>query len=155
MKITPVEIDEFMDVLQKNPLCIARAVVGAGRGRLIAKADKQNWSVNDILAHIRSCADVWGESIELMLAEDHPKLGYIHPRQWVKRAGYAEMDFAGSFKAYSAQRKKLLRILKKLSFKEWQRGAVILGREHTVFSQVPRMAKHESEHCEQIESLLK
>ena len=36
-----------------------------------------------------------------------------------------------------------------------ERGAVILGRRHTVFTQARRMAKHEAEHMEQIAGLLK
>jgi hypothetical protein len=155
MKITPAEIDEFLEILEKNPPRMKKAILRVDEARLHSRSDKEPWSPNDILAHVRSCVDVWGGSIEKMLAEDHPKLGYVHPRQWVKRTGYLEMDFAASFKNFSEQRKKLLQTLKKLPFKHWQRGAIIQGREHTVFSQVRRMAKHESEHCEQIESLLK
>jgi hypothetical protein len=155
MKITPAEIDEFLEILEKNPQRMKKTILRANEARLHARSTSEPWSANDILAHVRSCADVWGESIEKMLVEDHPKLGYVHPRQWVKRTGYLEMDFALSFKDFSEQRSRLLRMLKKLPFKSWQRGAIIQGREHTVFSQVRRMAKHESEHCEQIESLLK
>ena len=155
MKIKPAEIDQFLEILEKNPQRMKKAILRVDKERLHSRSDTEPWSTNDILAHVRSCADVWGESIEKMMAEDHPKLGYIHPRQWVRRMGYLEMDFAASFKDFSEQRKRLLRMLKRLPFEDWQRGAIIQGREHTVFSQVRRMAKHESEHCEQIESLLK
>jgi len=29
------------------------------------------WSPNDVLAHIRACCDVWGGNIEKILAEEH------------------------------------------------------------------------------------
>jgi len=45
-------------------------------------------------------------------------------------------------------------VLKRLSVEDWSRAAIIKGREHTVFTQVRRMAMHENVHCEQIESLL-
>jgi uncharacterized damage-inducible protein DinB len=154
MKITSTEIDEFVQILDKVPRRIERAMLRIDNKQLHARSSKEPWSVNDILAHMRSCADVWGGSIEKMLAEDHPKLGYIHPRQWVKRTNYLELDFQESFKAYKAQRKKLLQLLKKLPFEAWTRGAIIQGREHTVFSQVRRISLHEGVHCEQIESLL-
>ena len=47
-----------------------------------------------------------------------------------------------------------MKILMKLSFEDWSRGAMIEGRIHTVFTQTRRIAKHETQHCEQIEELL-
>jgi hypothetical protein len=90
-----------------------------------------------------------------MLAEREPALPDINERKWAKVTGYAEVPFAESFQAYVFQREILLRILKALPFDAWERSAVISGRKHTVFTQVRRLAKHESEHLEQIESLLK
>ena len=61
--------------------------------RLQYRIDKKAWSVNDILAHLRSCADVWGGSIEAMLAQDKPTLPYRHPRQWIKKTNYPNLLF--------------------------------------------------------------
>jgi hypothetical protein len=97
---------------------------------------------------------VWGDSIEAMLAEDHPTVPYRHPRQWIKKTDYLELPFHESLKAFTAQRKKLLKAVKRLSLEDWSRAATIKRREHTVFTQVRRMAMHENVHCEQIESLL-
>ena len=54
-----------------------------------------------------------------------------------------------------ASRENLLRVLHALPAADLERGAVILGRRHTVFTQARRMAKHEAEHMEQIAGLLK
>jgi len=154
MKVIDSEIPEILQALADAPKRIEKAALRVDKKRLHARSAKEPWSPNDILAHIRSCADVWGGSMEKMLQEDHPKLGYIHPRQWVKRTNYLELDFETSFKAYKNQRKKLLDVLKKLLLKDWARGAIIQEREHTIFTQARRMAMHDSVHCEQIESLL-
>ncbi len=122
---------------------------------LHARVDNKSWSVNEILAHLRSCADVWGTSIDAMLEQETPTLPNVHPRKWIKQTNYLDLDFHDSFKVYAAQRKKLLKILMKLPFKDWSRGAMIGGRIHTVFSQARRIAKHDTEHCDQIEGLLK
>lgn len=155
MKATRSEIDEYLILLSQTSQRITKATDGFDDTRLNARTDEQPWSVNDILAHLRSCADVWGDSIAAMLAEQNPTVPYRHPRQWIKKTDYPNLSFHASFTAFVAQRKKLLKVLKGLSFEDWSRAAIIKGREHTVFAQVRRMALHEQVHCEQIESLLK
>ncbi len=79
----------------------------------------------------------------------------INERKWAKVTRYAELPFAQSFQAYSMQRENLLRVLKALQFESWERSAVIFERKHTVFTQVRRMAKHETEHIKQIQVRLR
>ena len=155
MIAAPAEIEIYLNLLTELPQRIAKSTKGIDDARLQFKADKKAWAVNDILAHLRSCADVWGDSAVAMLAEDHPKVPYRHPRQWIKKTNYLELSFQESFQAFQAQRKEFLKVLKGLSFADWSRAANIKGREHTVFTQVRRLALHESEHVEQIESLLR
>ena len=90
-----------------------------------------------------------------LLAGVTPALPEVHPRQWIRGTNYPKLAFNDSFQTFTNQRETLLITLRKLSFDEWSRGAMIGGRKHTVCSQARRMAKHENEHCEQIEELLK
>jgi hypothetical protein len=155
MDATPEEIEKYLKLLAETPHRLASISQGINNTRLHFSPDEKAWSANDILAHLRSCADVWGKSIQDMLARDNPTLPYVHPRQWVRKTNYLELDFHSSFQAFSAQRKELLNLLKDLTFAGWSRTAMIKGREHTVFSQTRRMALHENEHCEQLASILK
>lgn len=155
MEANKDEIVWILDMLKDAQKRIAAASKGVPIAKLHAHADKKTWSINDILAHIRSSSDVWGDSIEAMLTREIPTLPDIHPRKWMKQTNYLELDFHISFKAYSEQRKKLLKTLTKLSFEDWSRGAMIGDRIHTVFTQARRIAKHDSDHCIQIEGLLK
>jgi hypothetical protein len=154
MKATPVEIEKYLNFLEESPRRIRTLSKGIDGARLQFRLDNKTWSANDILAHLRSCADVWGDSIDRMLMEDNPTVPYRHPRQWVKKTNYPELPFRASFQAFVKQRRRLLKILKSLSFEDWSRGATIKNREHTVFTQARRMALHEQVHCGQIESLL-
>jgi hypothetical protein len=155
MKVTSREIENYLKILEESPRLIASMIRDIDEARLKDKSGKEIWSVNDILAHLRSCADVWGNSIAAMLAEDIPMLPDIHPRKWIKGTNYLQLPFHESFQAFREQRERLLITLNGLAFEAWSRAAMIGGREHTVFTQARRMAKHEQEHCEQIESLLR
>lgn len=155
MKANPREIQEILKTLADVPRRLTKASANADKSRLRLKPEPSAWSAVDVLAHLRACADVWGDSIEDMLAEDEPKIPYRHPRQWVKRTDYPQLDFASSLRAYIRQRKSLLKILNSLAFEQWERGAQIQGRRHTVFTQARRMALHEVEHCGQVERLCK
>ena len=155
MKASPSEIEKYLGIISETPQRIQRAVKGLDEARLQFKGDGKSWSANDILAHLRSCADLWTHSVYAMLAEREPEFSDVDERKWAKVTRYAELPFAESFQAFSLQRENLLRVLKGLSFESWERSATIFGRRHTVFTQIRRMAKHELEHVEQIESLLR
>lgn len=154
MKMTPKEIEKYLDLLAGTLDHIAFITREASEEQLHHKATKQDWSVRDILAHLRSCSDVWGNSIEAMLADENPVLADVHPRHWLKQTNYLDLRFRESLQALASQRAKMLSVLRQLSFEDWARSAVIGGRNHTVFSQVRRMAKHEAEHLTQIAGML-
>ena len=155
MKATPSEIEKYLRIISETPQQIARAAKGLEEVRLQFKPDRNSWSANDILAHLRSCADLWTHSIYAMLAENEPVFSDIDERKWAKVTRYDELSFADSLQVFSLQRENLLRVLKALSYEAWERSAIIFERKHTVFTQTRRMAKHEAEHCEQIISLLR
>lgn len=154
MKATSAEIEKFIQTLSETPRQIAQATKELEEEHLQFKSDKKSWSANDILAHLRSCADLWTHSIYAMLAENEPVFSDINERKWANVTHYAELPFQESFQAFSLQRANLLRVLQALPFEAWERSAIIFERKHTVFTQVRRMAKHEKEHGEQMASLL-
>jgi len=155
MKANPSEIEKHLKLLEEIPRRIKSVTHELDDAHLQFKTDKKSWSVNDILAHLRSCSDLWTHSIYAMLAEHEPVFSDIDERKWAKVTRYAELPFAESFQAFSFQRENLLRVLKSLPFESWEKSAIIFERKHTVFTQARRMTKHENEHCEQIESLLR
>jgi hypothetical protein len=154
MKATPKDIEKFMQQLGEMPQRIHACAAGLDDARLHWSPDTRTWSAAEILAHIRACADVWTFSVYAILAEKEPVLADINERKWAKIIRYAALPFHFSLQAYALQRSHLLQILRDLPFESWERSATILGRRHTVFTQVRRMAIHETEHLEQLKTLL-
>src|SRR5262245_26152386 len=112
MKVTTADIENYLKILEETPRRIGNASIGVDEARLQFAPDKKSWSANDILAHIRSCSDLWTHSIYAMLAENEPEFSDINERKWAKVTRYAELPFAESFQAFSLQRENLLRVLK-------------------------------------------
>jgi hypothetical protein len=140
-----------MDILAETPGHLARACEGLDDSRLVEQPDPKSWSVLENLAHLRACADVWGASIEAILAVDGVTQRKISPRTYIRRTNYLQLQFHDSLAAFARQRESLLAVLRSLAPDDWSRGASIDGRVHTVFTQARRMALHERDHLDQIE----
>ena len=153
------DIQPWLTILEATPRRIASAVEGFENARLHFKLDESVWSANDILAHLRACADVWSKSMTSMIEQDHPTLRYVSPRMWIKKTDYLTLEFHPLLLIFTAQRSDLVTWLKALSPEQWARGATFTGttqgRNHNVFTYMRRMAQHELVHCEEIEALLK
>jgi hypothetical protein len=148
---------QLIGALSIAPRLFGKVRRSLSNAQLNARADAGTWSINDILAHLRACADVWGGSIDAMLEREHPTLRYHSPRAWMRKSGYQALAFLVSLAAYARQRKALIARLRALTPEAWARGATFtgttLGREHTVASYVARIVAHEREHCEQVEAV--
>jgi hypothetical protein len=151
---TKNQIQDMLTLLEDTPKRIAASTMSFNDGQLAQASNPDDWSALEILAHLRACADLWGYSIYAMLAKAHPHLAKIHPRRWTQVAGYTNLGFERSLRAFDLERQELLSVLRPLLLESWSRSADIGGRTHTVFSQARRMALHEQDHCEQIEALL-
>ncbi len=153
LKPTPQEIARFTQVLAQTPVRIQAVTAGLDEANLRQALAARQWSVADVLAHLRACAELWSYSIYAMLAEDEPVLALIDERRWARAARWSEAPFHLALQAFNLQRSELLAVLAALSPAGWERRATIAGRGHSVNSQVRRMALHEEEHSAQIEAL--
>jgi uncharacterized damage-inducible protein DinB len=147
-----------LEMLETTPRRIASLTRRLSDGELNWKPAADSWSINEVLAHLRCCADVWGESILKILKLDHPAFRYVSPRGWIKKTNYLELEFKASFLAFNTQRQELLKTLRALPAEDWSRRANVKTatnvREETVLSYAQRLADHEFGHCEQIDRVL-
>lgn len=154
LKPTAKEIELHLAQLVDTPPSIQAFVAGLSADDLRWSPGKKDWSVVEILAHLRACADVWSYSIYAMLAENQPTLPLLDERRWAKSLGYAALSFETSFNTFVSQREDLLRTLRAIDGEIWERTANIEGRNHSVFSQSRRMALHEVEHLNQFQEIV-
>lgn len=147
-------LHEILALLHDNPGQIASRTGDLTPAQLRTAPELDAWSLTDILAHLRSCADVWGDCIATMLAEDHPTIRAINPGAWIERTDYRDLEFTSSFSAFTAQRDDLLTTLEALSREQWERSATITGAgaplTRSVHFYAQWLARHERSHLREI-----
>jgi hypothetical protein len=150
---------QILALLADNPRRIEALTSGVSPSRLKQAPPAGGWCVNDVLAHLRSCADVWTDCIVTIAVDDHPTIRAVNPDTWIESTDYRELDFLSSWRSYSDQRSDLLAFLEALAEPAWTRTATVTGAgaaiERTVHFYAQWLASHERSHVTQIERLLR
>lgn len=158
MAKSSLTIEHALTLLAATPPRIAALTAGLTPARARTAPTQDEWSANDVLAHLRSCTDVWGGGIATMIAEDTPTLRAVDPRTWIEQTDYREQDFQLSLRAFATQRAELMAVLEPMPSEGWSRSATVTGAgavlTRTVFSYAQRLARHEHPHLKQIERVV-
>jgi hypothetical protein len=154
----PLSIDQLLGILRETPSHLDASVEGLAPRRLRAAPEPDAWSANDVLAHLRSCADMWGDDMA-RIAEGLTTIKTVHPRAWIKETDYPDFDFRDSLRAFTSQREQLLKFLEPLAPETWACAAAITvaGRttiERTLHFYGDRMAAHELVHVTQVQQIV-
>ena len=133
------------------PGLIARLAMGNDNSQLTWRPDTDTWSASDVLAHLRSCADVRGKWIAAMLDRDHPTVRAVSPRSAFRK--YVDRDFGLSLKEFALERAALVKRLQGLDAAGWERGLTFTGAspkrtEQTLAQCATDLLEHERVHLE-------
>ena len=146
--------EEIVALLREAPGRIADAASRVPAADLRTAPARGEWSIVDILAHLRACADVWGDPIAVILAEDRPTIRAVSPATRLRGTDYRDQAFDVSFRAFSEQRADLIATLEPLSPEAWDRSAIVTGAgavlERTLHWYALGLAAHERSHVKQI-----
>lgn len=149
-------VKETLSALRRTPKHFASVAADLTDEQLRHHPDTGSWSVHELLAHLRGCADVQGAWLARMLAENTPTIRYASPRTGMKKTGYAQSEFAVFLRDFQRQRSALVKTLAALGPEDWLRSATFTGTSpgwtQTVFDVARGLATHERAHFEQIEA---
>jgi hypothetical protein len=156
---TPLPIEQILTILAGSPSRVATLTDGLEPSQLHTPLNPGEWSVNDVLAHLRACNEVWGNNILRIISEDRPTWKGINPRAWMKKTDYLEQEFKPALLAFTTQRLNLLAVLEPLPPESWSRTATVIDMigkhlERTVLSYADALARHERTHVKQIERIV-
>jgi hypothetical protein len=150
--------EQILPLLAATPKRLAALTADLSSAQLSTPPNPNEWSANDVLAHLRSCADVWGNCMAVIIAEDMPTLRAVNPLTWIKQTDYLDLEFRPSLHSFATQRADLLAVLEALPPQGWERSATVTGAgkvlERTVLFYGDWMARHERQHVKQIEHIV-
>ncbi len=150
--------EQVLTALAGTPPRIAALTAGLGPPQWRTPPPDGGWSAIEMLAHLRACADVWGDCIAAMLAHDRPTLRAVDPRTWIKRTDYLDQAGEPSLHAFATQRTALLAVLEPLAPEGWARAAIVTGAgkplDRTVLFYARWMATHEQPHLKQLDRVV-
>jgi hypothetical protein len=151
-------IDQVLTQLPDTPTRIAALTDGLTPEQLCATPIDGGWSANEVLAHLRACADVWGGCIVKMVTQDKPTLRVVSPRTWIRKTNYLDLEFLPSLQVFATQRAELLAVLRSLAPEGWSRAATVTGAgavlERTVLFYAQGLALHEGVHLNQVQCIV-
>ncbi len=151
-------IEQVLTILAETPPRIATLTAGLAPAQLHSSPSQGEWSANDVLAHLRACADMWGNCIVAIITQDKPALRAVNPRNWIRKTDYLEQEFQPSLHAFTAQRADLLAVLEPMAPEGWSRTATVTGAgkvfERTVLFYARWLAGHERPHLKQIKRIV-
>ena len=148
------EVRETLRCLRATTPYFTRTAADLTDSQLRRPPAEGSWSVHEVLAHLRGCADVQGVWIARMLAEDTPTIRYASSRTGMRKTDYANQEFQVFLRAFARQRTDLVKTLTSLEVADWVRGATFTGTTpgwtQTVFAAASGLATHEQAHFKQI-----
>ena len=150
--------EQVLALLSQTPQRIAALTASLEPAQLYVTPNPGEWSLNEVLAHLRACADVWGNCMVTILTQDRPTLRAVNPRTWIESTDYLEQEFQLSLQAFTTQRAHLMATLEPFAPEDWSRTATVTGAgkvlERTVLFYAQWIAGHERPHLKQIERIV-
>jgi hypothetical protein len=155
--VANLSVEQILTLLAEAPQRIAALTSRLAPAQLHAAPNPGEWSANEVLAHLRACADMWGGCIGAILAQDRPTLRAVNPTTWINKTDYREQAFQPSLSAFTTQRTDLLAVLEPLTPAGWLRAATVTGAGkplvRSVHAYAQWLASHERTHIKQIERI--
>jgi hypothetical protein len=150
-----VEGKEPLAVQAATPKKLERLIKGLPASKLRKRPGPDQWSVNEILAHMADTEIVGGFRMRLILGSPGTPIAGFDQDAWVIAGHYDKRDPRKSVEQFRAVREANLALLKSLTPGQWKHYGMHSerGRE-SIEDHVLRFAGHDLNHLQQIERIL-
>lgn len=142
---------ECLHHLKKTPLKYMNRVQEVSEGEAEERPTPDQWSVLEVLKHVKDAETVLNSRVKLILLEDHPYLSFQKVWDWADKPVEKKETAESVLAVYKQSRAETIRLLEEAPLKSWWRTAVHeeFG-EVTLLGQVSYFTAHEISHLRQI-----
>ncbi|MDQ3930747.1 MAG: DinB family protein [Chloroflexota bacterium] len=116
-----------------------------------ARGGDENWSVVEVMCHLRDAEERAVERMRAMRDEANPFLAAYDQEAWAVERNYAGQDLREALAAFIRLREEHISDLSALSEQEWERPGTHEEQGHiTIFAHTLHMVAHDSQHAAQL-----
>jgi hypothetical protein len=143
---------QSVDLLTAAPDRIRRATAGLDRQSLRRRGEGGEWSVIELVCHLRDYAEIFNSRIMRAVSEDNPRVASYDNEDLAMSREYISQDIDQVLSAFSRIRTNMLAALGRLTEDDWRRTV-----QHSTWGDpsiewlTNRCAQHELEHLADIE----
>lgn len=116
-----------------------------------AKGGDENWSVVEVICHLRDAEEISLQRVQAMRDQDCPRIASYDQEALARERNYKEADPYAALEAFTSFRERHAAVLAGLSAEEWERDAEFeaFGRI-TIAAHTIHKLYHDTIHCAQI-----
>ena len=143
---------ELIETLAATPETITGLLRGIDEAQArSAKGGDENWSVIEVLCHLRDAEKIGLGRMQAMRDENYPSIPGWDQNALALERKYAEADLAPVLAAFIETRARYVAALKALQPEQWQRtGKHNETGDITILTHALHRAYHDAIHCAQI-----
>lgn len=143
---------DLLDALQSTPATLTGLLHDCSPEMArAARGGDENWSVTEVLCHLRDAEERSVQRTRQMLMENQPLIAGYDQDVWASERDYAHATMDEALASFLAHRAEHIAVLTPLSPADWQRGGHHEEQgDITIQAHVLHMAAHDAIHCAQI-----
>ena len=143
---------ELIDALKVTPDTLKGLLsnISEEQARL-AKGGDENWSVVEVICHLRDAEEFTIQRVESMRSQNNPQIIGYDQAALARERKYNDADLNSALNAFIKYREHLVTSLSALAPDDWERGGEHNENGHmTIFSYILHIVSHDAIHCAQI-----
>ena len=116
-----------------------------------AKGGDENWSVVEVICHLRDAEEITLGRVKTIRDQDSPKIASYDQEALARERNYREADPYAALETFASFRKQHTAVLAALSAEQWERvGEFAAFGPMTISAHIVHKLYHDSIHCAQI-----
>ena len=143
---------DLLDALKATPETLTGLLVGVSQEQARStKGGDENWSVVEVVCHLRDAEEISLRRTIAMRDQDVPEIIGYDQKAYARDRDYRHTDLRTALAAFAAFRQQHLAVLAALRSEQWERSGEHNEFGHiTIVEMIIHKTSHDAIHCAQI-----